>query len=1179
METHIKEPQLNHVMTEICRDWNYTSNHASDPDGRIVIIWKAPAAVTVLHQSRQSLTCEVNIAGSLRFTFTAIYAANLAADRADLWVDLLTVHQLLQLDNSPWVVGGDFNQIHHFSEHSSPLVNHIDPPMTDFRNTLIQLGLFDLRYSGPCFTWSNKCPSNPIAKKLDRLLTNHPWIASYPHSQATFLAPEISDHCPNVLNLAVDLPRAGTKPFKFFNYLTKLPDFCQLVGTGWNQCGGAGLDLSHLCWKLKQIKRVLKKLNRENFSNIQERVRETNGLLQLVQIKALTDPSTANFQEEQLLTAKLNFLRSIEESYFRQRSRINWLNEGDGNTTFFHRLTQMRNSFNSIRMFSLPNGDQISDPLAMGQIAINHFQSILAPPSPPSTTSSIAWFQSISNYRCLPQRQELMILQPSEDQIRRTLFKLNPNKAPGPDGLTSGFFKVAWNVVGPDVITGIKSFFSSCHLPLATNSTILSLIPKYSGASAISDYRPISCCNTLYKLISKILVHRLKPLLPELILPNQTAFVQGRLLVENTMLASEIVHGYHRDKGPSRITIKVDIAKAFDTVNWNFIFNCLTGMNLPPQFVRWVHSCITTPSFMIGFNGTVQGYFRSNRGLRQGDPLSPYLFVIAMNCLSLLLDQAAEAGKFDYHYACKETKLTHLCFADDLLIFCDGSLRSVKNVLEVLENFKELSGLSVSISKTCFFACGVKQPEIEQILSQCGLSQGTLPIRYLGVPLCTKKLTLANCEPLIQQVKSKINSWTAKTLSFAGRLVLINTVIAGISNFWCATFTIPKKCIKIIHSLCGAYLWKGTVEGHHSAKVSWEVVTLSKKEGGLGIRDLVFWNKACSIKLLWLLFFRAGSIWVAWFIKNILSGHVSNLWTIKEKQSHSSATKKILRVRDYAYSWIKILPGNGEDTRFWSDNWSPFGNLRLFLGLPSNSSLGIPNSATLHDLYRHDHWRIPHPRSESQLSLHVYLSTITLSEASDVYEWSPQGAPLSSYSTGLVYDQIKHHQPIVPWHSVVWFSRGIPRHIFLTWLTVLDRCPTKDRMQRWGLQIDTSCILCNAPSESRNHLYFECTYSWNLWSELSRKAHWQPSRNWSVELGCMQGNFSSTHQRLLVLLAWQTTIYLLWTERNNRHHGQQYRTTSSLAKQADQLIRNRISSIRLVNPSLASKMIQRWFQN
>lgn len=214
------------------------------------------------------------------------------------------------------------------------------------------------------------------------------------------------------------------------------------------------------------------------------------------------------------------------------------------------------------------------------------------------------------------------------------------------------------------------------------------------------------------------------------------------------MLASEIVHGYHRDKGPSRITLKVDIAKAFDTVNWNFISNCLHDMCLPPQFIQWVHSCITTPSFMIGFNGAVQGYFRSNRGLRQGYPLYPYLFVFAMNCLSLLLDKAAEEGKFDYNHACKETKLTHLCFADDLLIFYDGSLRLVKNVLEVLENFKELLGLSVSISKTCFFACVVQQPEVEQILAQCGLTQGTLPIRYLGVPLCTKKLT--NCEPLIQ---------------------------------------------------------------------------------------------------------------------------------------------------------------------------------------------------------------------------------------------------------------------------------------------------------------------------------------------------------------------------------------------------------------------------------------------
>lgn len=162
---------------------------------------------------------------------------------------------------------------------------------------------------------------------------------------------------------------------------------------------------------------------------------------------------------------------------------------------------------------------------------------------------------------------------------------------------------------------------------------------------------------------------------------------------------------------------------------------------------------------MIGFNGTVQGYFRSKRGLRQGDPLSPYLFVMAMNCLSLLLDKAAEEGEFGYHHHCRESKLTHLCFADDLLIFCDGSAESVKNVLQVLHRFKSLSGLSVNISKTSFFTCGLTCLEVAQIATDTCLTQDVLPVRYLGVPLCTKKLTLSNCELQIQQVKKKVNSW------------------------------------------------------------------------------------------------------------------------------------------------------------------------------------------------------------------------------------------------------------------------------------------------------------------------------------------------------------------------------------------------------------------------------------
>lgn len=211
----------------------------------------------------------------------------------------------------------------------------------------------------------------------------------------------------------------------------------------------------------------------------------------------------------------------------------------------------------------------------------------------------------------------------------------------------------------------------------------------------------------------------------------------------------------------------------------------------------------------------------------------------------------------------------------------------VKNVMEVLANFADVSGLAVSIPKTSFFTYGVQHHEIDSISQETGLSNGMLPVRYLGVPVCTKKLTMTNCEPLIQQVKNKVNSWSARSLSFAGRLLLINTIISGISNFWCSTFTIPKKCIKAINSLCGAYLWRGTTEGNHTARVSWETVMLPKSEGGLGIMNLHYWNKACTIKLLWLLFFRSGSIWVAWFRKTVLQNNTSNFWILKKKQSHS----------------------------------------------------------------------------------------------------------------------------------------------------------------------------------------------------------------------------------------------------------------------------------------------------
>lgn len=197
----------------------------------------------------------------------------------------------------------------------------------------------------------------------------------------------------------------------------------------------------------------------------------------------------------------------------------------------------------------------------MGELAVSHFKSILAPDILPLTVSTPQWFAAILKFRCSAHHRSILSSLSTLETITRTLFRLSPNKAPRPDGLTSGFYKASWSIIGKEVLSFVSCFFTTVFLPVVVNSTILSLVPKHPGASTITDYRPISCCSTNYKAISKILVSKMKHILSELILPNQTAFVQGRLLIENTILATELVEGYHKLTGPPRITLNVNIAK------------------------------------------------------------------------------------------------------------------------------------------------------------------------------------------------------------------------------------------------------------------------------------------------------------------------------------------------------------------------------------------------------------------------------------------------------------------------------------------------------------------------------------------------------------------------------------------------------------------------------------------
>uniref|UniRef100_A0A0D3BXL7 Reverse transcriptase zinc-binding domain-containing protein n=2 Tax=Brassica oleracea var. oleracea TaxID=109376 RepID=A0A0D3BXL7_BRAOL len=282
----------------------------------------------------------------------------------------------------------------------------------------------------------------------------------------------------------------------------------------------------------------------------------------------------------------------------------------------------------------------------------------------------------------------------------------------------------------------------------------------------------------------------------------------------------------------------------------------------------------------------------------------------------------------------------------------------------------------------------------------------------------------------------------------------------------------------------------------------------------------------------------------------------------RRKCPKGTSVNKLLKLSPLLYNWIHLRVSNGLSCRFWTDNWSSFGSMRQYLQL-GTTSLGIPEMATL-------------ARSESQVQVHAVLTTILLNEEEDYYEWEIDGRTTQRYSTGEVYAHLRSQGPSVPWYHIIWNKKGIPRHSFLAWLFVLDRCPTRDRIIRWGLQSSPMCLLCNSTSESRDHLYFDCPFSWGIWSVLASRCDLNPERDWSRVMNQLLGLNHGSPKGHLTILCWQACLYWVWSERNARLHRDVFRSSDALICKIDRQIRDKILSFRKTNPTVSSVMMQQW---
>ncbi|CAA7042276.1 unnamed protein product [Microthlaspi erraticum] len=1032
--------------------------------------------------------------------------------------------------------------------------------MEDFQDCLDTCHLFDLSARGCFYTWDNKSIINPKARKLDRAVINENWQDTFPNSNALFDAPGSSDHSPCLVSLSNEALRRKTR-FNFFVFFTLHPNYRSLMEEAWGSVSVSGGALFMLYKRLQAAKVCCKSLNRSEFSNIQARSKEAFEKLEAIQRELLTEPSLPLFQQEAEARKSWVLLSSAEESFFKQKSRVRWLKEGDSNTGFFHRSVKANLSRNIIHHLRDSNGVKVTNTDQLKSMAVQYYRNLLGTPNSEVQPFSKDQIQDIHSFRCGESMAQLLSAIPTDDEITKVFSSLPRNKAPGPDGFTMEFFASSWDLVGSDLVAAVKEFFTSSVMLRHVNATVISLIPKVPGAETLSNFRPISLCNTVYKVISRILSSRLKILTPEVVQRNQVGFVNGRLLCENVLLASELVRDFNRIGVTTRGCLQIDISKTYDNVDWRFVLTILEALQLPSIFIKWINLCISSPYYSVSVNGELAGFFKGMKGLRQGDPISSSLFVLSMDILSKLLDKAVLSGNLRPHPFCVDPLITHLSFTDDVLIFFDGSEDSLRGILKVLKDFEGTSGLALSLQKSCLFLDGNNQELTRHLASTFGLVHGALPVRYLGLPLLPHKLRPLDYQPLIDRVRSRICSWTARQLSFAGRLQLIQSVIYSMINFWSAVFPLPKKCLDQLERMCNAFLWNGTPDSARGARVSWSSVCSPKSSGGLGLRRLEEMNQVFGLKLIWMLFSSNGSLWVAWVHKYVIKDRL--FWCPSLRVTGSWIWKKILKLRDVARPHLLCQVNSGDTALFFHDDWSGLGPLIDLTGANGPRVTGIQRMATVSQACRFSTWSLSRGRHPILCLLRDCLPTelpSSLNGNRDVFIWknSPDSNP-GEFSSSKTWDFLHPVGPSLSWTKPLWFKERIPKHTFIMWIVMRDRLITRDKIRSWGLNVPSECLLCDSLPETKSHILMECVYSKGVWYALFQNSGFTLPISIEEVLQCANTLPSQRKMKIICLLLVQAIVYR--RERNARLHSPNFKPIHVLVKEIQLLLRAKLFSL------------------
>ncbi|GJR10894.1 RNA-directed DNA polymerase, eukaryota, reverse transcriptase zinc-binding domain protein [Tanacetum coccineum] len=561
LESHVRDSNLVKMCTSVFKHWDWTSNgNLCNKGTRIIIGWNHyEVDVVVINQCDQAIHTRLWLKMENKEVFCSfIYAHNRYIQRRALWDDLCVHKHYVR--GRPWCLLGDFNATLFLADSTAGL-STIDIAMRDFKECVDEIEVADVQCSGLQFTWNQKPKGvDGILKKLDRVMGNLELSGSFEGVHALFHPYRTSDHSPAVLRLPCRV-KAQPKPFKFSNILVQHARFKEVVKDGWAM-NYSGFFMYQVVKKLKGLKKPFRKLLYEH-GNIHNNVDHLCKELDRVQADLDRDPSNVQLQDEEAAyVLAYNDALILQDRFLKQKAKINWLREGDSNSAYFHKAAKSRVSRSRIN--AVTNSDGVNyENEQVPEAFIKHYEVFLGQAGTVQNLDTHNLFDVILDVGTALDN----VRNVSAQEVKSAMFSMGNNKSPGPDGYTAAFFKKAWDIVEDEVVKAVGECFINGRLLKEINHTIIALIPKVQNPMRVNDYRPISCCNVIFKCISKILANRIKESLKTLISPNQSAFVLGRSIADNILLTQELMHNYHLDRGVPRCAFKVDIQKAYDTVD------------------------------------------------------------------------------------------------------------------------------------------------------------------------------------------------------------------------------------------------------------------------------------------------------------------------------------------------------------------------------------------------------------------------------------------------------------------------------------------------------------------------------------------------------------------------------------------------------------------------------------